>query len=218
LVLLDINLEGDKTGFNLGELLYKKYKIPFIYVTQYDDDESFYKGLNTQHEDYVVKTKPHLDQKELLRKIQTVLNRNTTKSPIADKIGIIGLTKPLQQIREESKADEITKVPIPFKEITYFTTFLNEQGFGTNIVPVNYVAFLTLKKECYFVKTSLSEIQSKLPNYFTRINDKTIVNLSPEVFNGRINGSRIAIHGETHTISPRYKNTALKIISTIYEV
>src|SRR5690606_16115279 len=81
LVLLDINLEGDKTGFNLGELLYKKYKIPFIYVTQYDDDESFYKGLNTQHEDYVVKTKPHLDQKELLRKIQTVLNRNTTKSP-----------------------------------------------------------------------------------------------------------------------------------------
>ena len=40
LILVDINLEGDKNGIDLGALLNKKYKIPFIYLTSHYDNNT----------------------------------------------------------------------------------------------------------------------------------------------------------------------------------
>lgn len=37
LVLLDINLYGRKSGLDLGDVLSKTYKLPFIYITSYED-------------------------------------------------------------------------------------------------------------------------------------------------------------------------------------
>src|SRR5690606_34554248 len=114
LVLLDIDLEGNENGLDLGERLYNEFKIPFIYVTQYDDDETFYKGLSTNHEYFVVKTKPHLDIQELLLKIQTVLKRYEYKD-IVSKEAILSLTKYLDELKTESQSNVVTKIPVSFK-------------------------------------------------------------------------------------------------------
>lgn len=37
LVLLDINLNGKLDGFNIAKLINEKYKIPFIFITSYED-------------------------------------------------------------------------------------------------------------------------------------------------------------------------------------
>lgn len=216
LVLLDIDLKGNETGLDLGERLHKEFKIPFIYVTQYDDDETFYKGLHTQHEDFIVKSKPHLDSKELFRKIQTVLNRNAKKS-IPEKTGVMGLTKYREDIRAVSHKKEITKVPVAFEFILYFSTFrLKKEGTAVETLRTNYVVFRTTEGEEYFLSTSLSHLQSILPHYFCRINDQTIVNLSQKTFNGRINGSRLAISGDEFTITPTYKKEVKKRIEFLY--
>ena len=61
MVLLDINLQGEKTGIDVGTVLNSKYKIPFIYVTDLDDTMTFAKGLQSNHEQFIVKTKPRLN-------------------------------------------------------------------------------------------------------------------------------------------------------------
>jgi DNA-binding NtrC family response regulator len=93
IVLLDINLKGQKTGIDLGKILYEEYHIPFIYVTGSNDDETFYESLKTRHEHYFVKTKPNLDLKELLRVTQTALIKNKKQNPIISKIGVLGLVE-----------------------------------------------------------------------------------------------------------------------------
>lgn len=216
LVLLDIDLKGNETGLDLGERLHKEFKIPFIYVTQYDDDETFYKGLHTQHEDFIVKSKPHLDSKELFRKIQTVLNRHK-KRISGTKEGVMGLTKYKEDIRAINHTKDITKVPVAFEDILYFSTFrLRKEGTTVENIRTNYVIFRTMEGEEYFLNTSLSNLQGILPHNFCRINDQTIVNLSQKTFNGRINGSRLAISGDEFTITPTYKKEVKKRIEFLY--
>ena len=50
LVLLDIKLKGKEDGTHLGNLLKTQYHIPFIYVTDYDDDFTFNQSSQTSPE------------------------------------------------------------------------------------------------------------------------------------------------------------------------
>jgi len=88
LVLLDIKLEGDKDGLDLGAVLYKTYKIPFIYVTDFADEVTFNRALRTNPTVFEVKTKPNIDTKHLLRSIKMVLNNNN-KPSVKNKNGLM---------------------------------------------------------------------------------------------------------------------------------
>src|SRR5690606_14729624 len=102
LVLLDIDLQGDYNGIYLGQLLKNEYHIPFIYVTEYDDDNTSHKTLKSVHEVFaskkeielkeeipIVQSKPHLDEKTLIRAIQITLNRVTTSLNPITKDGVM---------------------------------------------------------------------------------------------------------------------------------
>lgn len=215
LVLLDIQLEGKETGLELGELLSKTYNIPFIYVTQFDDDQTFFKGLTTNHEDFVVKTKPHLDFDELLRKIQTVLHRNQNKNTNA-KEGIMGLMGYLDEIKELDK-NSVSRVPVKYEDIVFFTVkpFINEDN-EEEAVKVNYLWFQTKNKDYFFLKSSLRDLQKSLPYHFVRINESYIVNIAPMHFNGRINGSKLCIQNKEYSIKSTYKEELNKRINHFY--
>src|SRR5690606_17169075 len=174
-----------------------------------------YKGLHTQHEDFVIKSKPHLDTKELLRKIQTVLKRYEHKNQVPRE-GMMCLTKYLDEIKTESHSNEVTKIPVLFKDILYFSTYhLKKEGNQVQTIRPNYILVVTKDREL-LLKTSLATLQGKLPYYFCRVNDKTIANLSHEIFNGRINGSRLLIKNEEITISQTYKEEVNKRIGFLY--
>ena len=215
LVLLDIELQGEQTGIELGERLSTEYKIPFIYVTQFEDDHTFYSGLHTSHELFLVKTKPRLNAKEIIRAVHTVLHKNKSKRDIS-KEGVLGLVEYLSDIREAGE-HQIERVPVEFKEIAFFTLefFTNQDGQKEKLKP-NYLWFLTKENEYYFLYSSLKELQGKLPHYFVRINESYIVNLSSDVLQGKIRSSEIVIQNHQLRISPRYKEEVQRRMDLLY--
>ncbi len=216
LVLLDINLEGEQTGFDLGELLHNQYNIPFIYVTQYEDNDTFYKGLHTNHEDFVVKTKPHLDLEELLRKMQTVLYRKQQKQESTNQEGLMGLVGYLDEIKELDK-NQVSRVAVPFQDIVFFTVrpFINDNDDEESL-RTNYIWFQTQDKAYYFLKTSLRDLQKTLPYNFVRINESYIVNISSSLLDGRINGSKLCIQNQEFIIKGTYKEEVNKRLKHFY--
>jgi len=216
IVLLDINLEGELTGIDLGKQLSETYHIPFIYVTQYDDDETFFKGLHTNHEHFLVKTKPRLNINEIIRTIQTVLHKKQSKKESIIKDGVLGLLGYLHDIKEYSK-NEVTKIPINYTDIAFFSIapFINDNEEEEK-VKTNYLWFLTKNKEHFFLKSSLKDLCKHLPNYFIRVNDNYIVNLRPQVFKGRINGTRLSILNKEITIKETYAKEVKKCIKDLY--
>lgn len=55
MALVDINLEGEKDGIELGSILNKKYKIPFMYITSYFDAATIQKVKKTNPVAYLIK-------------------------------------------------------------------------------------------------------------------------------------------------------------------
>lgn len=216
LVLLDIDLQGDQTGLDLGKKLHEIYSIPFIYVTDFNDDQTFYQGLNTHHEHFLVKTKPSLDPKELVRAIQTVLLRNKSIKNIP-KEGIIGLVGYLDDVKKYGNGG-VTKVPVKYEDVAYFTVkpFINENEEEEKL-RANYLWFLTKSKEYYFLKKSLKEVLEELPYYFVRINESYIVNISSNMLEGRINGSKLSIMKQELIIKDTYKKEFTKRINSLYQ-
>lgn len=201
LVLLDILLQGNKTGIDLGEKLSAKYGIPFIYVTDYGDDETFYQGLATNHEQFLVKTKPHLNTKELLRAIQTVLSKkkNATQPSIV-KNGLMCYTGYINELKSKGK-DSVSQEPVPFQEIT----IISKKTPTGEKLKNNYIRIETYNSGSYYLPLSLSDISSKLPIQFARINESEIINLNDEILTGRINGSRLKVKDTIFKISKTYK-------------
>lgn len=71
LVLLDINIEGQKDGIELGEILQKNYQIPFLYITSYADEATLSRAKNTMPAGYIVKP---FDERTLLTTIAVVVH------------------------------------------------------------------------------------------------------------------------------------------------
>ncbi len=230
LVLLDIDLQGEHNGIYLGNLLKKEYNIPFIYVTDLDDDQTFYESLQTKHDDFipkkdinlteeapiVIQTKPHLDEKRLIRSIQTVLQKQT-KNQQAFRGGIMGLIGYLDEIKELGK-NRVTRVPVKYEDIIFFTVkpFINENE-EEETLRANYLWFKTRNNEYFFLKMSLRDLQKTLPYYFVRINESYIVNIAPDVLKGRINGSSLCINNQEYTIKSTYKEEVNKRLKHFYQ-
>jgi len=55
LVLLDIELQGEMDGINIGEFLLSNTKIPFIYLTSHTEDEYLKRAKKTNPKGYIKK-------------------------------------------------------------------------------------------------------------------------------------------------------------------
>lgn len=76
-VLTDIALGREKTGIDLGNLLYTKYKIPFIYITSHADKAMIDKAKHTRPNAYIVKP---FKKEDLLVAIELGLYNNTSST------------------------------------------------------------------------------------------------------------------------------------------
>lgn len=212
IVLLDIDLQGDLTGLDLGKELLENYHIPFIYITDFGDDQTFYKGLETQHEHFIVKTKPRLEPQTIIRAIQTVLKKKEKAVTFITNTGVMGTIDYLKEIKNKGQ-NTITKIPISYKDIAYFTTdtYKNSEGKVTE-VKTNYIRFITKTDQQLFLKVSIKELEKKLPIDFVRINESTIINIAAPFFDGRINGTYLSIFNQKFMISSTYKSNVETLI------
>jgi DNA-binding response OmpR family regulator len=218
IVLLDISLQGEKTGLDLGKILNTKYRIPFIYVTEYDDDSSFFEGLETKHAHFMVKTKPVLKTAELIRVIRTVLKNSKEEMPLISQTGIMCLTDYLENIKD-FESGQISQIPVSFNEIIYFTTDKSLNANRTTEAPlVNYISVKAAnsKTQKLLLNSSLSKLLSQLPDHFARINDAYVVNLKSPQLQGRINGIRIQLADEILTVSNTYKTEFNKRLNQLF--
>ncbi len=225
IILLDIDLEGERTGIDLGEILSSTYKIPFIYVTDYDDNETFFESLKTKHDNFLVKTKPHLDTQQVIRAIQTALNRTKKEIIPILKGALLCFTDYLENTKEHDR-QQVSQVPLAYEKIVIITTNsikLNESKTklkGRNCyvkLRTNYSRLESVDGYSYYLPASLIEIAVKLPASFIRINESEIVNLSHNILDGRINGSRLKIGEHICHISKTYKPEVEKRFQLLYQ-
>jgi CheY-like chemotaxis protein len=72
LVIMDIKLKGQMDGIQAAELIYKKLRIPIIYVTAYGDFGTIQKLGNSAAFGFI--SKP-FEEEEIRKSIHTVLSR-----------------------------------------------------------------------------------------------------------------------------------------------
>lgn len=72
LILLDINLESTRNGFDLADILQKNYKIPFVFLTSYADTKTITEAIALNPEAYLLKPFKSVD---LYTTIEIIRNR-----------------------------------------------------------------------------------------------------------------------------------------------
>jgi len=83
MALVDINLEGEKTGIELGHLLYTKYKVPFMYITSYFDEATIEKVKKTHPVAYLIKP---FDERDLKINLELAFSKQKTGHYRSSKI------------------------------------------------------------------------------------------------------------------------------------
>lgn len=237
LVLLDIQLKGDENGTYLGNLLKTEYRIPFIYVTDYDDDFTFNKSSQTSPEafmskktlqlsedDVVIKTKPSFDEKHLLQQMILILQRYDKEPSTVMKDGIMAFVD-LPKNLSDVDSNEISQRPVKYTDIEFFTskiididsdTITKEKAAQLKKEGRNIAKLITVSKAPYYYRGNLSKIIGELPYNFVRINSSEILNVTVKNFDGRINGRRLVIADKVYTISDTYKDEVEKRIAHFY--
>lgn len=221
LVLLDINLEEEKDGIDIGEYLQKNQSIPFIYITNFDDKVTLNRALRTQPNHFMAKTKPNLDFNQLLIDIRLVLNRVNKSVKPSIKKGIFVLKDYLNEMKDlqTKSGDFLSKELIEFDDISYISRedyYKNATDKVKTKVKPNYFRIISNDGLCYFYNESLTHILKKLPDYFVRISEHTIINISSNNFDGMINRTKISINGKTFSVSNSYKKELENKLRKLY--
>lgn len=73
MVILDINIKGDKDGIELAEIIREKYHIPFLFLTSYSDNATLERVKPTLPYGYIVKP---FKERDLLSSVEIALFRH----------------------------------------------------------------------------------------------------------------------------------------------
>lgn len=156
IAILDIQLEGSKTGIDLGEFLKQENNIPFIYLTSNADKRTLNEAKATQP--YAFLRKP-FQQDDLYNAIEIAVHNFQSLSP---EIG--------------SRPKAIVRDAIFVKNKNHFEKVLLE-----NIVYLKadhvYVEIYTEDDTRRLVRGSLSDFLDTLPSHFVRTHRSFGINL-----------------------------------------
>jgi two-component system, LytTR family, response regulator LytT len=149
MVLTDINLESEKSGIDLGNILNTRYHIPFIYITSHSSKDIVVQAKQTKPNAYIVKP----FKKEDLAVAIELADFNTSKKIIGPGLSEITVKEGRAMIR--LNCDDIT--------------WLETDG--------NYVTINLETGKRKVIRVPLSELQEQLPSsQFIRIHKSHLVN------------------------------------------
>lgn len=77
LVLMDVNIKGNRDGFELSELIWQHKKVPVIYITAYCDNQTLQQAFKPLSYGYVVKPFSPIDLEEVLKRAYGQYARQT---------------------------------------------------------------------------------------------------------------------------------------------
>jgi two-component system, LytTR family, response regulator LytT len=178
LILTDINLGHSKTGIDLGHLLNSKYKIPFIYITSYSNEEIVGKAKHTRPSAYIVKP---FKNEDLLVAIELALFNSNNKYLNNNNEKVLMI--------QEGRA----MTTLSFKNIIW----VEAEGEFTSVNVSNG------KKR--ILKHSIKEIGSQLQfKPFLKISDQCVINCS---YITETRPGSIIVNGNELPIGKEYRDT-----------
>lgn len=190
LVLLDINLDNEKDGIEIGRYLHKNYPLPFIYLTSYSDDETIRLAKQTFPMGYLVKP---IDEKDLKTTLEIALNNFNEREVAKDKA-----SNPFKNILFIKDQNKLIKVKIE-------DVILAE---ASN----NYTIVFTKNKK-FILSSTLKVIEKRLTKWnFIRVHRSYLVN--PHKIES-IADNHIVIGPHEIPISRRMKDSFMEKINTL---
>jgi len=156
MIILDIGIEGDKTGIDLGHIINKRYNIPFIYLTSYTEKAIIQQAKVT--EPYAILIKP-FQSIELFSAIELAIYNYSLKQnkPIESLNKVLETSIFIKQKREYHR--------INFRDIIYLRSDSIYIDIFTNT-------------DKYIVRDSLDEYLKRLTTEFIRVHRSYIININ----------------------------------------
>lgn len=228
IAVLDIDLDSEKNGIDLGNYLFEQGEIPFVFMTALNDREIFNKALHTHHQSFLVKTDLATDKEKVVRTILTVLNnyKQQKKSQQKQILGATGFKGYYQDLKNAmGRKDFEYKRFIDFDNIAYFSTDrLPNEKFEQLIgykkgeeLKKNYIWFQTdLEGEIFIMQTQLNQILDYLPDNFVRINQQTLANISTKFLKKARTDNHLYIYDREFKIARKFKKEIDKKLNSRY--
>ncbi|KYG71345.1 LytTR family two component transcriptional regulator [Roseivirga ehrenbergii] len=180
IVLMDINLNGEMTGIDVAKEFQSIQPTPIIFITSFDDKETFEKAKETAPHAYLIKP---FDPETLERSIELALQRaHTEDTKVFDEESNVVLAKNSFFVKERNR---LIKVDI-------------DDVFWVEVEDKYSILHVADKK--YVLRQSLKDVAEKLdPSVFVQTHRSHIVNASKiedidlHLFVVRINGNEIPL-------------------------
>lgn len=149
LLLLDINIEGDKDGIELGTAVGKEFKLPFIFLTSYYDKSTVERASKANPLGYLVKP---FNEKDLQVNIELAIRKSQSAvEPVSENFFV----------RQNNELISLNQGDIVYAEAYD-----------------NYAYIHTVDKK-FLVSHTLKSIEQKLdPDRFSRIHKSYLIQFS----------------------------------------
>lgn len=189
LLLLDINLEGNREGLDIAEIVYKREKIPYIFITAYSDESTVTRGAATEPMGYLIKPFSQADVRVALKLAFAAIDKQETKmSSLIDGDGTF-------YVKESNGYKRIQ-----IKDIRYVK--------ADDI----YSIIVTHDQRCIISK-SLKKVEAEFVKYgFIRVHRSYLIN---KVAVDQIKDSHVIIGNETIPIGRAYKEELMKQLKVL---
>lgn len=188
IVLLDIQIAGDKTGIDIANHIRSNYDIPFIYLTSNSDKRTLDEAKLTQPSSYLVKP---FNQDDLYTSLEVALyNYRDQKSP-------------------QAKTDDIfinDAIFVKNKNMFHKVRFTDIVYLKSEHV---YIELYTVNNKKHLIRGSISNFIERLPKQFFRTHRSYAVNLD---YLDAINSIHVVINNIEIPIGKMFRNDLMKII------
>ncbi len=191
LILMDININGDKDGIETAAIIHQDCTIPVIFITSMQDDATFERAKSTAPYGFIAKP---FSAKKLQRTIELAIGRLRPSEQDSNEAGWTDdlLIKDSFYIKVKNKLEKVVLTDICWIEV------------------VNRDCIMNTFEKPITVRISLTELQSKLPEaLFMQVHRSFIVNIK-HIDSVDLTNNRIIINDSQIPVSKAHKEEILK--------
>lgn len=107
IILLDVNLNDEKDGIDIGTIINEKYKLPFVYLTSYADKITLERAKKTRPAGYIVKP---FEEKDLLAGLEIALYNFSTRDNSQTMLPLSNINKHLLSVISDREYDVLVAI------------------------------------------------------------------------------------------------------------